>query len=161
MKYYYTETPYDCHGMEMGETSLTGPFATPEERAADIEQKRQDDHWNLQEDGLTILLIDSKTEIIAGEQMTLCDPCFDEPSVPGFVIESWSDGPDEDQYGWKAGDVRVSREQLGKCKSKKQVLELAPGFKNALSDFLGEYDSPEDIEGVFGEAFADWLSDYY
>lgn len=159
MKHYYTETPYYCHDMCMGETSLTGPFDTPEERAADIEQKRQDDHWNLQEDGITLLLIDSETEITAGEQLTLTDPVFEE--TPEYVIESWSDGPDEDQYGWKAGDVRVSREQLGKCKNKKQVLELAPGFKNVLSDFLGDYDSPEDIEGVFGEAFADWLADYY
>lgn len=72
--HYYTATPYYCHELEMGETSLHGPFETSEERAADIETKRQNDHWNLQEDSLTILFLDSTSPIAKGETLSPVDP---------------------------------------------------------------------------------------
>lgn len=76
--YYYTTTIYYCHALELETTELHGPFKAPEERAADIEAKRQDDHWNLQEDTVTILLLDSTAPITAGETMTPVDPAFEE-----------------------------------------------------------------------------------
>jgi hypothetical protein len=80
--HYYTTTIYYCHAMEMETTNLHGPFKTPEERAADIETKRKTDYWNLQEDTVTILLLDityrTGPQITAGETLTPVDPAFEE-----------------------------------------------------------------------------------
>jgi hypothetical protein len=72
-------TSYLSHDLALGDTELEGPFDTPEERVADIDKKRQEDDWNLQEDTVTILLLDSESTITAGETMDPVWDCEDDP----------------------------------------------------------------------------------
>ena len=76
--FYYTATPYLCHDMELGTTELHGPFKTQKARIADLENKRQEDDWNLEEDGVTILFLKSTTIISAGKILTPTAAVLDE-----------------------------------------------------------------------------------
>ena len=96
MRYYYVETSYFGHDMEMGETGLIVPFKTKKARAADIELKRQEDEWNLEEDGVTILLLESSKPIRPGEAMTLLAAVFDEDADEEDADEDEDDCTGED-----------------------------------------------------------------
>lgn len=76
--HYYTVTTYRSHDLEMGDTELVGPFRTPGERLTDIEAKRQNDDWNLQEDTVTILLLRASSPLKAEGTMQPVDPAFEE-----------------------------------------------------------------------------------
>ena len=88
MNYYYVETPYYCHDLKLGESSLVGPFKSKKARIADIENKRSDevDEWNLQEDGISLLLIQSTTPITGSEAMMPVAPCFEEDVDVGIGV---------------------------------------------------------------------------